>query len=77
MRLWDGEYLVKSSHLKSFPYAMTTQDQNFFSSLCDRLSKISIDDVEKPVRDFVAGLGKIDRSWLTELEERVLKVLEG
>ncbi len=36
VRLWDGEYLVKPEHLKSFPYAMTDKEQNFFLSLCGR-----------------------------------------
>ncbi len=76
VRLWDGDYQVKPEHLKALPYAMTSKEQNFFLELSDRLYKISLDEVEKPVRDFLAGLGKIDRPWLTELEERVLRVVE-
>ncbi len=45
--------------------------------LCDRLSKITLDEVEKPARDFLAGLGKIDRPWLTETESGLLQFLEG
>lgn len=55
---------------------MTDKDKKFFLELGDRLSLIKLDDVEKPVRDFLAALGKIDRPWLTELEDRLLRVLE-
>ncbi len=64
---------------------MTDKDQNFFRELCvaegtsgarDRLSQIALNEVEKPVQDFVAGLGRIDRPWLISLEEKVLRMLE-
>ncbi len=74
VRLWDGEYQVKSQNLKELPYSRAQQDE--VKSLCDRLSQIRVDDTEKPVRDFLAGLGKLDRPWLTELEERMLRFLE-
>jgi hypothetical protein len=44
--------------------------------LGDRLSKISLTQLEKPVRDFLAGLGKLDRPWLTSLEETLLADVE-
>jgi hypothetical protein len=44
--------------------------------LWHRLSKIPLEALEKPVRGFFAELGKLDRPWLTALEEGMLKFLE-
>ena len=74
VKVWDGEYQVKPANLKELPYSSEQQDE--VKSLCDRLSKIKVDDGEKPMKDFLAGLGKIDRPWLTELEQKVLKIVE-
>ena len=76
VRLWDGEYLVKPEHLKALPYAMTDKDQKFFLELGDRLSKIYDPEMEETAKAILASLGKIERPWLTELEERLLTVLE-
>jgi hypothetical protein len=42
-----------------------------------RLSGIPLAGLEKPVRDFLAGLGKLDRPWLTGLEETLLAGVES
>ncbi|MGB5596270.1 MAG: hypothetical protein WBM62_19860, partial [Crocosphaera sp.] len=75
VRLWDGNYQVKPENLKELPYSNDQQEE--VRKLSERLSNISLDEVEKPMRDFLAGLGKIDRPWLTELEEKVLRMLES
>lgn len=77
VRLWDGEYQVKLEHLKAFPYAITDKDKKFFLELCDRLSKLYNSEMEETAKAILFSLGKIDRPWLTELEERVLRVVEG
>ncbi len=59
VKVWDGEYQVKPENLKDLCYSDTQQDE--VKSLCDRLSKIKVDDGEKPMKDFLAGLGKIQR----------------
>ena len=74
VRLWDGEYQVKPENLKDLPYS--NQQQEMVRKLSDRLSKITIDEVEKPVKDFLRGLGRLDRPWLTNYEERFLSILE-
>ncbi len=82
VRLWDGEYQVKLENLRELPYSK--EQQEAVKGLCgrlqrifdERLSQIKVEDTEKPVRDFLSGLGKLDRPWLTELEEKVLKVIE-
>ena len=74
VRLWDGNYQVKPENLKELPYSNEQQEE--VRKLCDRLSKITLDEVEKPMKDFLRGLGKIDRPWLTDFEEKVLRMLE-
>ncbi len=84
VKLWDGEYQVRIENLKKLSYETTDKEQKFFRELSDRLrgifddrlSKIQLNEVEKPTKDFLAGLGKIDRPYLTELEERLLRVLD-
>ncbi len=75
VKVWDGEYQVKPQNLKELPYSTEQQDE--VKSLCDRIAKIKVDDEEKPMKDFLKGLGKIERPWLTELEQKVLKIVEG
>ena len=74
VRLWDGNYQVKPENLKELPYSNEQQEE--VRKLCDRLSKITLDEVEKPMKDFLRGLGRIDRPWLTDYEEKVLSMLE-
>ena len=74
VRLWDGNYQVKPENLKELPYSNKQQEQ--VRKLCDRLSKITIDEAEKPMKDFLRGLGRLDRPWLTDYEEKVLTMLE-
>ena len=75
VQLYDGEYQAKLENLKSLDYS--NEQQEMVRRLCDRLSKIKLDDAEQAVRDFVKGLGRIDRPWLTALEEKMLTVIEG
>ena len=74
VRLWDREYQVKPENLKDLPYSNDQQQE--IKKLSDRISSIKLDDVEQPAKDFLAGLGKIARPWLTDIEESILGVLE-
>ncbi|ACB54283.1 hypothetical protein cce_4937 [Crocosphaera subtropica ATCC 51142] len=74
VQLWDGEYQVKPENLKELPYS--NEQQKEIKELSDLISKIKLDDIEQPTRDFLAGLGKINRPWLTELEKSILEFLE-
>ena len=74
VKLWDGDYQVKPENLKELPYS--NEQQQEVRKLSERLSKITLDEVEKPMKDFLRGLGRIDRPWLTEFEEKVLRMLE-
>ncbi|MGK7941210.1 MAG: hypothetical protein AB4062_13890 [Crocosphaera sp.] len=74
VQLWNGEYQVKLENLKELPYS--NQQQEVVRKLCARISRIKLDEVEQPARDFLAGLGRLNRPWLTEIEESILGVLE-
>ena len=67
--------LVKDNpDLKELPYSPAEREK--MRQIGDRLNQIPLDELEKPIQDFLASLGKIDRYWLTELEETLLSVLE-
>ena len=74
VQLWDGLHQVRLENLKELLYSPDQQEQ--VKQLGDRLSKIPLDNLEKPVRDFLAGLGKLKRPWLTALEEGMLEFVE-
>jgi hypothetical protein len=72
--MWDGLHQVRLENLKELLYSPDQQEQ--VKQLGERLSKIPLDNLEKPVRDFLAGLGKLKRPWLTALEEKLLADVE-
>jgi hypothetical protein len=74
VQMWDGLHQVRLENLKELLYSPEQQQE--VVKLGDRLSKISLTQLEKPVRDFLAGLGKLDRPWLTSLEETLLADVE-
>ncbi len=75
VRLWDGDYQVKPENLKQLPYS--NEQQEMVRKLCDRLSKLYDPEMEETAKAILASLGKIDRPYLTELEEKLLMFLEG
>ncbi len=74
VRLWDGTYQVKPENLKELPYSNEQQEE--VRKLCDRLSKLYDPEMEETAKAVLASLGRIDRPWLTEFEEKVLTFLE-
>ncbi len=74
VKVWDSEYQVKPANLKELFYSETQQDE--VKSLCDRLSALYDPEIEDTAKAILATLGKIERPWLTELEAKVLRVLE-
>ncbi|MBC6435507.1 hypothetical protein FM036_39300 [Nostoc sp. HG1] len=75
VRMWDGEYTVGLQHLKSFNYLPAECEQ--MQSLCDRLIWVYSGALEESVQKFLEMLGKLNRPYLTTLEEKVLSVLES
>jgi hypothetical protein len=68
-------FRITTENLKDLTYWPEQREQ--VQKLGDRLSRISLDRLEKPVRDFLAGLGKLARPWLTALEETLLADVES
>jgi hypothetical protein len=74
VRVWDGEYAVGLQHLKSYNHLPAECEQ--MKSLSDRLSRVYSSALEESVQKFLESLGKLNRAYLTDLEEKVLSLLE-
>ncbi len=75
LRAWDGEYTVGLQHLKSFNYLPAECEQ--VQEISDRLARIYSDSLEETVKNLLQSLGKVNRPYLTELEEKLLSLLES
>jgi hypothetical protein len=74
VRMWDGEYAVGLQHLKSYDYLPAECEQ--MHSLSDRISRVYSDSLEETVKSLLQSLGKLNRPYLTAVEEKLLKLLE-
>jgi hypothetical protein len=45
--------------------------------ICDRITRVYSSGMEESVQKFLEMLGKLNRAYLTALEEKVLRVLES
>ena len=82
VKLWDGEYTIGLQHLKSFNYLPAERQQvREISDACGglrlRISRVYSSGLEESVQRFLEMLGKLNRAYLTVLEEKLLKVLES
>ncbi|MCC5669581.1 hypothetical protein LC653_38625 [Nostoc sp. CHAB 5784] len=75
VRVWDGEYAVGLQHLKSFNYLPQECEQ--MQVICDRINRVYSGALEESVQKFLESLGKLNRSYVTDLEEKILSVLES
>jgi hypothetical protein len=75
VRMWDGEYAIGLQHLKSFNYLPQECEQ--MHSLSDRISRVYSDSLEETVKNLLQSLGKLNRPYLTAMEEKLLSVLES
>ncbi|MBN3907336.1 MAG: hypothetical protein HWQ35_12460 [Nostoc sp. NMS1] len=80
--MWDGEYAVGLQHLKSFNYLPAECEQ--MQVICDacgglrlRISRVYSDSLEETVKSLLQSLGKLNRSYLTAVEEKLLTLLES
>ncbi|NDJ25923.1 hypothetical protein GS682_30925 [Nostoc sp. B(2019)] len=73
--MWNGEYSVGLQHLKSFNYLPAECEQ--MQSLSDRISRVYSDWLEETVKNLLQLLGKLNRPYLTAVEEKLLSVLES
>ncbi|MEA5603792.1 hypothetical protein [Nostoc sp. UHCC 0252] len=74
VKLWDSEYTVGLQYLKSYNYLPAECEQ--MRVICDRISRVYSSGLEESVQRFLESLGKLNRAYLTDLEEKVLSVLE-
>ncbi|MDJ0511257.1 MAG: hypothetical protein QNJ64_18675 [Crocosphaera sp.] len=75
VRTWDGVIQVKIENLKDFYYS--SQQQKEMKIISDRLSQIPHKNLEESIKQFLEGLGKIERPFLTNKEEKILNLLES
>jgi hypothetical protein len=75
VKTWDREYTVALQHLKSYNYLPEECEQ--MQSLSDRLARIYSDSLEETVKNLLQSLGKVNRPYLTAVEEKLLSVLES
>ncbi|MBN3906096.1 MAG: hypothetical protein HWQ35_05905 [Nostoc sp. NMS1] len=75
VRIWDGEYTVGLQYLKSYSYLPAESEQ--IQSLSDRLARIYLDSLEETVKSLLQSLGKLNRPYLTGVEEKLLTLLES
>jgi len=74
VRTWDGEYTVGLQHLKSYDYLPAECEQ--MQEMSARINRVYSSGLEESVQRFLESLGKLKRAYLTELEEKILSVLE-
>lgn len=74
VRTWDGIIQVKIENLKDVYYSSKQQQE--IKKISDRLSEINQNQLDDSVKTFLEALGKIERPFLTSLEEKILTVIE-
>ncbi|MBD2505583.1 hypothetical protein [Anabaena azotica] len=75
VKTWNGEVTVGVQHLKSCEYLPSECEQ--VGALCDRISQIYSDSLEETVKNLLQSLGKLNRPYLTAVEEKLLSLIEG
>jgi hypothetical protein len=75
VKTWNGEYTVGLQHLKSFNYLPAECEQ--MRQICDRISRVYSDVLEETVKSLLQSLGKLNRPYLTTVEEKLLTLLES
>ncbi|MBD2248669.1 hypothetical protein H6G26_35740 [Nostoc sp. FACHB-888] len=72
--MWDGEYTIGLQHLKSYNYLPAECEQ--MQVICDCISRVYSSELEESVQKFLESLGKLNRGYLTALEDKLLTILE-
>ncbi|MEH2120593.1 hypothetical protein [Nostoc sp.] len=75
VRMWDGEHTVGLQHFKSYEYLLVECEQ--MQLISDRISRVYSDSLEETVKSLLQSLGKLNRPYLTAVEEKLLNVLES
>lgn len=75
VKIWNGELTVGVQNLKSCEYLPSECEQ--VGALCDHISRVHSSELEESVQRFLESLGKLNRVYLTQLEEKLLIVLDS
>ena len=75
VKTWDGEYTVGLQYLKSYNYLPAEREQ--MRVICDRISRVYSGALEETAKNLLQSLGKLNRPYLTAVEEKLLNVLES
>ncbi|MGH2412536.1 MAG: hypothetical protein ACRDEA_02340 [Microcystaceae cyanobacterium] len=71
----DGEYLVRIENLKLLDYSPEQREE--VHRLCGRLNRLDQAYSEEAVRVMLESLGKLNRPYLTAIEEKLMAFLEA
>lgn len=74
VKTWDGTIQVTIENLKDVYYS--SQQQQEIKKISDRLAHIPQNQQEDSVKQFLEELGKINRPFLTTLEDKILTLIE-
>ncbi|MBD0390455.1 MAG: hypothetical protein ICV54_29155, partial [Nostoc sp. C3-bin3] len=61
-------------HLKSYEYLPAECEQ--MRQICDRITRVYSDSLEETVKSLLQSLGKLNRPYLTAVEEKLLGLIE-
>ena len=75
VRVWDGEYTIGLKHLKSYNYLPAECQQ--VQEISDRINQVYSDSLEETVKNLLQSLGKVNRPYLTAVEQKLLTLLES
>jgi hypothetical protein len=75
VRLWDGELTVGLKYLKSYDYL--PQECKQMQIISDRVNRVYSSGLEESVQKFLESLGKLNRAYLTAVEDKILNLLES
>ncbi|MHC5747860.1 MAG: hypothetical protein ACYTXT_39610 [Nostoc sp.] len=74
VKLCDSEYTVGLQHLKSYNYLPAECEQ--MQVICNRISRVYSSSLEETVKSLLQLLGKVNRPYLTAVEEKLLSLIE-
>ncbi|MGF1988870.1 MAG: hypothetical protein RMY62_013510 [Nostoc sp. ZfuVER08] len=75
VKTWNSEVTVGVQHLKSFNYLPDECQQ--MQAISDRISRVYSSGLEESVQRFLESLGKLNRAYLTAVEDKILNLLES
>jgi hypothetical protein len=73
VKTYQGEITIRLDNLRLIDYS--SADCEAMAKLCDRLSSVYSDDLEEVEKLNLSYLGKLERPYLTLVEERILEAI--